>query len=187
MKDNKLNNNTILFTQIPLTIFGTILSVVLFFQTLKSPTILGILGSITYMFAYIVLILYTVKNYKEKDDFYFQMVIYTYASILGIQILQSGNYISGYGLKENIAILINCFNLISFANIIKFADNLNNRKKALSYSIIAIALKLMVEVYLIIKMIKFIKLIHIFMSLSIPILGITIIITYIYRLKRLKK
>ena len=163
------------------------MSIVLFFQTLESPTILGVLGSVSYVLAYVAIIFYTINNYNKKDDFYFQVVIYNYAAVLGIQVLQSGNYISGYGLDENIAIIINCLNLISFANIIKFADNLNNKKKALAYIIIAIILKLLVELYLIIKMFDLIKLIHIFMSLSIPILGITIIITYIYRVKRFKK
>ena len=76
-------------------------------------------------------------------------------------------------------------NLISFANIIKFADNLNNKKVALSYIVISVVLKLIAELCLIVKMFAFIQFIHILMSLSIPILGITIIVAYIYRIKRL--
>ena len=186
MKENNNKKYIILISQILLTIFGSILSIVLFFKTLESPSILGVVGSISYVLAYLSIIFYTINNYNKKDDFYFQVVIYNYAAVLGIQILQSGNYISNYGLDENTAILINCFNLISFANVIKFADNLNNIKKAFSYIIIAVILKLLVEIYLIIKMIDLIELIHIFMSLSIPILGLTIIICYIYRIKRFK-
>lgn len=105
--------------------------------------------------------------------------------MLGIQILQAGNYISDFGLAENVAILINCCNLISFANTIKFADSLDSKKIALAYMIIAVVLKLIVEICLIIKMFAFIQFIHILMSLSIPVLGITIIVAYIYRMKRL--
>lgn len=182
-KDTKIKN-IILFIQIVLTVLGTVLAVVLFVKSLETPSSLGVLGSITYLVTYISIIFYTIKNYKRKENIYFQGVIYAYASVIGIQILQAGNYISEYGLPQNIAVLINCCNIISFANIIKFADNLNSKKIALSYMIIAVVLKLIVEVCLIIKMFAFIQVIHIFMSLSIPILGITIIVAYIYRIKR---
>lgn len=185
-KDNKVKK-IVLFLQIILTLFGTVLAVVLFLKSLATPTVLGVLGSITFLTTYIALIFYTIKNYNKKENIYFQGVIYAYASVLGIQILQAGNYINDYGLTQNIAIIINCFNLISFANVIKFADNLNLKKKALSYMVIAIVLKLSVEIFLIIKMFAFIQFIHILMSLSIPILGITIIVAYIYRIKRFSK
>ena len=183
----KYNNlkKIVLFVQIVLTMFGSILSVILFLRTLKTPTLLGILGSLTYFITYISIIYYTVVNYKKQENIYFQGVIYAYAAVIGIQILQSGNYISDYGLTQNIAVLINCCNLISFANIIKFADNLNSKKIALSYMVIAVVLKLIIEICLIVKMIAFVQIIHVFMSLSIPILGITIIVAYIKKQKRL--
>lgn len=185
MEKDKKVKNIILFVQIILTLLGTILAVVLFFKTLEAPTLLGVLGSVAYLTTYLAIIFYTVKNYSKKENIYFQGVIYAYAAVIGIQILQSGNYISDYGLTQNIAILINCCNLISFANIIKFADNLNSKKIALSYMVIAVILKMIIEICLIVKMFAFIQFIHILMSLSIPILGITIIIAYIYRVKRL--
>ena len=183
---NEKFKNFILFVQIILTLFGTVLAVVLLFKTLETPTLLGVLGAISYLVSYLAIIFYTIKNYNKKENIYFQGVIYAYAAVIGIQILQAGNYISDYGLTQNIAILINCFNLISFANIIKFADNLNTKKIALAYIIIAVILKLIVEISLIIKMFAFVQLIHILMSLSIPILGITIIVAYIEKQKRLK-
>ena len=185
MEKIKNLKNIILFSQIILTLSGTVLAIVLFLRTLNAPSLLGVCGSIAYLISYLAIIFYTIKNYNKKENIYFQGVIYAYAAVIGIQILQSGNYISEYGLTQNVAILINCCNLISFANIIKFADNLNTKKIALSYIIIAVALKLIIEICLIIKMIAFIKLIHVFMSLSIPILGITIIVAYVYRIKRL--
>lgn len=185
MEKDKKVKNIILFVQIILTLLGTILAVVLFFKTLEAPTLLGVLGSVAYLITYLAIIFYTIKNYSKKENIYFQGVIYAYAAVIGIQILQSGNYISDYGLTQNIAILINCCNLISFANIIKFADNLNSKKIALSYMVIAVILKMIIEICLIVKMFAFIQFIHILMSLSIPILGITIIIAYIYRVKRL--
>ncbi len=177
----------VLFLQIILTVFGTILAVILFFTTLKTPSLLGILGAVVYLITYIAIIFYTVMNYKKRDNIYFQGVIYAYVAVIGIQILQAGNYISDYGLTENVALLINCCNLISFANIIKFSDNLDSKKIALAYMTIAVVLKLAIEIFLIVKMIAFIKVIHIFMSLSIPILGITIIVAYLNRLYRLKE
>ena len=187
MKKDKNIQNIILGVDIMLTLLGTVLAVVLLFKTLEAPSLLGILGSITYLITYINIIFYTVKNYQKKEDIYFQSVIYAYAAVIGIQILQAGNYISDYGLTQNIAILVNCCNLISFANIIKFADYLNSPKIGLAYMVIAVVLKLIVEIYLIIKMFAFIQFIHILMSLSIPILGLTIIVAYIHRMKRLNK
>jgi hypothetical protein len=185
MEKEKNIKKFILSLQIIFTLFGTILAIILFVISLKTPSLLGILGSATYLITYLAIILYTTNNYNKKENIYFQGVIYAYASVIGIQILQSGNYISDYGLAENLAIIINCFNLISFANIIKFADKLESKKIALSYMIIAVVLKLVVELCLIVKMFAFIQFIHILMSLSIPILGVTIIVAYIYRIKRL--
>ena len=185
MEKYKNFKKIILFLQMLLTLFGTLLAIILFAISLKTPSLLGILGSIAYLISYLAIIFYTTNNYNKKENIYFQGVIYAYASVIGIQILQAGNYISDYGLVENVAILINCCNLISFANIIKFADNLDSKRVALSYMIIAVVLKLLVEICLIIKMFAFIQFIHILMSLSIPILGLTIIVAYIYRIRRL--
>ena len=185
MNKEKNVKNIILFVQIILTIFGTGLAFILFFRTLKTPSLLGMLGSITYLMTYLAIIFYTVRNYKKNQDVYFKGVIYAYASVLGIQILQAGNFVSDYGLTQNVTGLINCCNLISFANIIKFADNLNSKKVALSYIVISVILKLIVEICLIVKMFAFIQFIHILMSLSIPVLGVTIIVAYIYRTKRI--
>lgn len=183
----KLTTKLILSIQFCLTLFGTVLAVVLFIRTLKDPTLLGVLSSIVYLVAYMALVFYAIKTYNKKDNIYFQGVIYAYAALLGIQILQSGNYISEFGLPQNIALIINCFNIISFANVIKFSDYLDVRKTALGYIVIAVAIKLIIEIYLIVKMLAFIQIIHILMSLSIPILGITIIVAYINRLKRINK
>ena len=177
--------NVVLFVQIALTLLGSIVAVILFFRELKAPTLLGMLNSITCLVSYAAIILYTIKNYNKEEMAYFQGVVYAYAAVLGIQILQAGNFISDFGLTPNVALLINCCNLICFANVIKFADNLNSKKVALSYMSIAVVIKLIIEICLIVKMLAFIQLIHILMSLSIPMLGITIIVAYIYRMKRM--
>lgn len=183
----KLKIRSILSIEFCFTLFGTALAVVLLFKTLKEPTLLGVLSSIVYLVAYLALVFYALKTYNKKDNIYFQGVIYAYAALLGIQILQSGNYISDFGLPQNIVLIINCFNIISFANVLKFSDFLDVRKTALAYIVIAVAIKLIIEIYLIVKMFAFIQIIHILMSLSIPILGITIIVAYINRLKRLNE
>ena len=182
----RLKGKFILDIQFVLTILGTILAVVLLIRAFKTPSLLGVLASIVYLVAYVALVFYAIKTYRKEDSIYFQGVIYAYAALLGVQILQSGNFISGFGLPQNIAMIIDCFNLISFANVVKFSDTLNERKKAFAYIIIAVILKLVVEICLIIKMFEFIQIIHILTSLSIPILGITIIVAYINRMKRNK-
>lgn len=181
----KKNKNLILFVQVLLTLFGTILGAVVLFRAFKAPTPLGVLSSIVYLVAYLALVFYATETYTKKEKIFFQGVIYAYAALLGIQILQSGNFITDYGLSQNIAIIINCFNIISFANVVKFSDFLDVRKTALAYITIAVTIKLFIEIYLIVKMFAFIQLIHILMSLSIPILGITIIVAYINRMERL--
>lgn len=183
----KLKIKFILSVQSCLTLFGTGLALVLLVRAFKEPTLFGILSSIVYLVTHLALLLYATKTYNEKNKIYFQGVIYAYAALLGIQILQSGNFISDYGLPKNIAIVINCFNIISFANVIKFSDFLDNKKIALPYIIISVFIKLMIELYLIVKMFAIIQMIHILMSLSIPILGITIIVAYINRLNRLNE
>ena len=183
----KKNKNLILFVQVVLTLFGTILGVVILFRAFKAPTPLGVLSSIVYLVDYLALVFYATKTYTKKENIFFQGVIYAYAALLGIQILQAGNYISEFGLPQNIALMINCFNIISFANVVKFSDFLDVRKTALAYITIAVAIKLLIEIYLIVKMFAFIQMIHILMSLSIPILGITIIVAYIDRMERLNE
>lgn len=183
----KLKIKSILTIQFCLTLFGTVLGAILLVRALKEPTLLGVLSSIVYLIAYLALVFYALKTYNKKDNIYFQGVVYAYAALLGIQILQSGNYISEFGLPQNIALIINIFNIISFANVVKFSDFLDERKIALAYIVIAVAVKLIIEIYLIVKMFAFIQIIHILMSLSIPVLGITIIVVYINRLKRLNK
>ena len=165
--------------QICLTILGTVLAVVLLFRTLKEPTLLSLLSSIIYLVAYLGLVLLAMKTNSKEENMYLKGVIYAYAALLGIQILQSGNFISQYGLTENLVIVINCFNIISFANVVKFSDFLDDVQTALAYIIIAVVIKLMIEICLIIKMFAFVQVIHILMSLSIPILGLTIIMVYI--------
>ena len=176
----------VLSIQVILTVCGTILAGVMLYRELKAPTLLGILGSVTHLITYLAIIFYSLKTYQKENNIYFQGVIYAYAAVMGIQILQAGNFISDFGLTPNVALFINCCNLICFANIIKFADFLNSKKIALSYMTIAVILKLMIEICLIAKMFTFIQLIHILTSLSIPILGITIIVAYIYRMDRMK-
>lgn len=94
-------------------------------------------------------------------------------AVLGIHILQSGKFISNYGLPNNVVVIINFFNILCFANVIKFSDLLDVCKVALSYIIIGVVIKFIIEIFLIVEMIEFIQIIHVLMSLSIPNLGIT--------------
>ena len=135
----KKNKNLILFVQVLLTLFGTILGAVVLFRAFKVPTPLGVLSSIVYLVAYLALVFYATETYTKKENIFFQGVIYAYAALLGIQILQSGNFITDYGLPQNIALIINCFNIINFVDVVKFSDFLDVRKTALAYITIAVA------------------------------------------------
>ena len=185
----KKNNRYYLFmfVQMVVSLCGTVLGVMMLVRTLSSSfTASNLIIDIVYLAGFVILVLYGITNYKKDGDIYFQIVIYGFAAILGVQILQNGMFISNYGLSASSAMLINIANLIAFGNAVKFADHLGKKKIALSYICIAVAAKLLGELYLIILMRQNIQLIHILLSLSVPFMGIVIILTYLNRYKILK-
>lgn len=176
-----------MFVQMVVSLCGTVLGVMMLVRNLSSSfTVPNLIIDIVYLAGFVILVLYGITNYKKDGDIYFQIVIYGFAAILGVQILQNGMFISNYGLSASSAMLINIANLIAFGNAVKFADHLGKKKIALSYICIAVAVKLLGELYLIILMRQNIQLIHILLSLSVPFMGIVIILTYLNRYKILK-
>ena len=176
-----------MFVQMVVSLCGTVLGVMMLVRTLSSSfAASNLIIDIVYLAGFVILVLYGITNYKKDGDIYFQIVIYGFAAILGVQILQNGMFISNYGLSASSAMLINIANLIAFGNAVKFADHLGKKKIALSYICIAVAVKLLGELYLIILMRQNIQLIHILLSLSVPFMGIVIILTYLNRYKILK-
>lgn len=189
ISQKKKNNRYYLFmfVQMVVSLCGTVLGVMMLVRTLSSSfTASDLIIDIVYLAGFVILVLYGITNYKKDGDIYFQIVIYGFAAILGMQILQNGMFISNYGLSASSAMLINIANLIAFGNAVKFADHLGKKKIALSYICIAVAVKLLGELYLIILMRQNIQLIHILLSLSVPFMGIVIILTYLNRYKILK-
>lgn len=189
ISQKKKNNRYYLFmfVQMVVSLCGTVLGVMMLVRTLSSSfTASDLIIDIVYLAGFVILVLYGITNYKKDGDIYFQIVIYGFAAILGVQILQNGMFISNYGLSASSAMLINIANLIAFGNAVKFADHLGKKKIALSYICIAVAVKLLGELYLIILMRQNIQLIHILLSLSVPFMGIVIILTYLNRYKILK-
>ena len=189
ISQKKKNNRYYLFmfVQMVVSLCGTVLGVMMLVRTLSSSfTASNLIIDIVYLAGFVILVLYGITNYKKDGDIYFQIVIYGFAAILGVQILQNGMFISNYGLSASSAMLINIANLIAFGNAVKFADHLGKKKIALSYICIAVAMKLLGELYLIILMRQNIQLIHILLSLSVPFMGIVIILTYLNRYKILK-
>lgn len=189
ISQKKKNNRYYLFmfVQMVVSLCGTVLGVMMLVRTLSSSfTASNLIIDIVYLAGFVILVLYGITNYKKDGDIYFQIVIYGFAAILGVQILQNGMFISNYGLSASSATLINIANLIAFGNAVKFADHLGKKKIALSYICIAVAVKLLGELYLIILMRQNIQLIHILLSLSVPFMGIVIILTYLNRYKILK-
>lgn len=189
ISQKKKNNRYYLFmfVQMVVSLCGTVLGVMMLVRTLSSSfTASNLIIDIVFLAGFVILVLYGITNYKKDGDTYFQIVIYGFAAILGVQILQNGMFISNYGLSASSVMLINIANLIAFGNAVKFADHLGKKKIALSYICIAVAVKLLGELYLIILMRQNIQLIHILLSLSVPFMGIVIILTYLNRYKILK-
>ena len=178
-------NAVVLFIQMLLTIGGTVLAVVMLIQTLSStPSALGLMMDIVYLLAHLGFILYAVRNHKREGEVYFQGVIYAFAAVIGIQILQNGMFIQDFGLSPTASMFINIVDIIVFGNAIKFADSLDHKKAALCYIGIATVLKLGAELYLVALMARYIQFIHVLLALSVPIMGVTLIVTYLTRCYR---
>ena len=80
--------------------------------------------------------------------------------------------------------MINTFNLIAFANAIMFSCKLDEKKTAIGYLTMAVILKLIGELILIIKMWEHINFSIVLLSLSVPVLGITILLAYLMYYER---
>ena len=184
---NSSNYKFLMYLQIVLTVIGTIVAAYNFVDTMAGDkTLLSVLFAISYLLSYIALIVYATVMFRRSNDFDLQLVVYAYAAVLGIQILQNGQFMGGLGLSEGLVLFINAANLIAFANTIKFADKLSERKIAIAYLGIAVALKLIAELILIVLFIGQVDLFQVLKSLSVPILGATILFAYSYRLFRSK-
>lgn len=168
-----------------LTILGLVFGVVKLVKMFQEPlTLLGTLSNCIYFLTYAAVAVYAVRTYEKEGNAYFQGVVLAYAALLGVQVLQSGQAIASFGLSEGLTLMINIFNLIAFANVIMFSNKLNEKKTAIAYLAVAASLKLIGELILIIKLWAFINPYIVLESLSVPILGFTILCTYLSRLYR---
>ena len=178
----------LLIVQIVLTVVGTVLAGYHFVETIGSgPTFLGCLFAVVYLASFLVLIVYACKSYRRDGNLPFRIVIYAYAALLGIQILQNGQFMASLGLGEGLTLFVNAANLIAFANVVKFSDKLDDRKVAIAYLVVAVVLKLAAELVLIILFIEYVTAMQVLMSLSVPLLGGTILVAYVSRWERLRE
>lgn len=163
-----------------LSLAGTVLSGWNLIQTLQgSLTLLGVLSAVIQFLAYLAVLIYAGWTKKLAGAASFQGVVLAFAALLGIQLLQSGQAIANFGLSETLTLMINTFNLIAFANAIMFSCKLDEKKTAIGYLTMAVILKLTGELILIIKMWAFINFTVILQSLSVPVLGIAILLAYL--------
>ena len=168
--------------QMLLTGFSTLLSIYNLITTLiNGAPLLNTISAIMFFLNHVILILYVTKRNTENADTYFKGAAYAYAALIGLQIVSSGYYIVGYGLSEPLTLFINIVNIIAFGNIIQFINHLDKQKDAIYYLGLAVLSKLIAELALIIILFEQVKPTQILMSLSIPILGITILLAYLYR------
>ena len=171
----------LLMMQAIFTAIGALTSLIMLQRAIKvNGNVLDIINGIVYVVVYAYAITYAVYNYKN-DDKYYNYFIYGYAALLGIEILYSGKMMEGFGLGENTVLLLNTVNLIAFGCVIQFANNLENRKKALTYMGVANGLKFGIELYLIIRLFNYIEPVHMLTALSVPVLGTTLLLAYANR------
>ena len=169
-----------------LTVLGTILAVYTCITTFTgSPTFLSGLFAVSHLVCYATLIVYGCLAYRREQEKPFQTTVYTYAALLGIQILQNGQFMPGMGLDEGVLLFINVANLVAFVNVIKFADSLANKKAAIVYLAIAVLLKLAAELVLIVLFISTVNVHQVLMALSVPLLGTVLLVAYLSRTDRL--
>ena len=177
----KKPNAVILIIQGIFTIIGALTSLVMLKRTLVSnPDILTLLRSVISVLVYLYIIFYSIVNYR-KDDLHYKVAVYSYAALLGIEILYNGKLMAGMGLGEVTTLIVNVCNLISFATVIIFAENLQSRKKALISISVSVLIKYLVEFWLICSMLNSIQLIHVLTALSTPVLGTTVLLAYTHK------
>lgn len=168
-----------------LSVCGTVLCAWNLVRTFQAPvTLLGVLSNAIQFLAYLAILIYALYTNRIEGTAPFQGVVLAFAALLGIQLLQSGQAIAGYGLSETLTLMINTFNLIAFANVIMFSCKLNDKKTAVGYLTMAVILKLIGELILIIKLWAHINFGIILISLSVPVLGITILLAYLMYYRR---
>lgn len=163
-----------------LSVCGTAISVWNLIRTFQGTlTVMGVLQSVIQVLAHLAILGYVLYTNRMEGDTPFLGVVYAYAALLGIQVLQSGQMISGFGLSKELTMMINIFNLVAFADVIMFANKLDRKKASIGYIASAAILKLAGELILIFKMLEFIDFGVILISLSVPVLGLTILFAYL--------
>ena len=163
-----------------LSVCGTAISVWNLIRTFQGTlTVMGVLQSVIQVLAHLAILGYVLYTNRMEGETPFLGVVYAYAALLGIQLLQSGQMISGFGLSQELTMMINIFNLVAFADVIMFANKLDRKKASIGYMAAAAILKLAGELILIFKMLEFINFSVILISLSVPVLGLTILFAYL--------
>lgn len=163
-----------------LSVCGTAISVWNLIRTFQGTlTVMGVLQSVIQVLAHLAILGYVLYTNRMEGETPFLGVVYAYAALLGIQVLQSGQMISGFGLSKELTMMINIFNLVAFADVIMFANKLDRKKASIGYMASAAILKLTGELILIFKMLEFIDFGVILISLSVPVLGLTILFAYL--------
>ena len=151
-RTNTSEKKWIVVILILLSLCGTALCGWNLIRTFQSPlTLLGVLSNAIQFLSYLALLAFALYTNKLKGSAPFQGVVLAFAALLGIQLLQSGQAISGYGLSESLTLMINTFNLIAFANVIMVSNRLEKKRDATGYLVMAVILKLIGELILIIN------------------------------------
>ena len=92
---------------------GTAISVWNLIRTFQGTlTVMGVLQSVIQLLAHLSILGYVLYTNRMEGAGSFLGVVYAYAALLGIQLLQSGQMIDQFGLSKELTMMINIFNLI---------------------------------------------------------------------------
>jgi len=144
-----------------------------------------LLFAAVYLASFASMAAYGARSWRRPSAVPFRATVWAYAALLGIQILQNGQFMTGLGLSEGLLLFVNAANLIAFANVVRFSGGLADKRLACGYLAAAVVLKLAAELVLIVAMLERVQAYQVLLSLSAPILGAAILVAYLSRASRL--
>ena len=170
-----------LVIQSVLTIIGAISSVLMLRRIIVDKVdLLSILNTVFFLGVFVYIMVYGLHLYKKGDKFFIH-ALNAYASLLGLGLVYSSYFVHEMGLSQGKVLLIIIFNLIAFGNTTKAGALLDNKKECVFYLAFANGAKFAVELYQIFISLPNADVLQILTSLSVPVLGTTVLIAYFNR------
>ena len=164
-----------------LTIIGAVSSLLMLRRLLiNQADLLTILNTVFFLGVFAYIVVYGLHLYK-KGDKYFIHALNAYASLLGLGLVYSSYFVHEMGLSQGQLLFIIIANLIAFGNTTKAGALLDNKKECVFYLAFANGAKFVAELYQIYLSLPNVQLLQILTSLSVPVLGTTVLVAYYNR------